>query len=85
MPNEMSVVALFSSFFVTSTYIATKLVELTSNSVTGDRLGTTALLGNVKKIFNDVILTDFLRATAGVDRICSFWRPAGLPEKEPWT
>ena len=33
-----------------------------------------------------VIISDlFIRATAGVDRICSFWRPAGQPEKEPWT
>ena len=26
----------------------------------------------------------FFRATAGVDRIFSFWRSAGLPEKELW-
>ena len=36
---------------------------------------------DVKKSVSDL----FIRATAGVDRICSFWRPAGLPEKEPWT
>ena len=84
MPNKMFVVALFSSFFC-DINIATKLVGLTSDSVTGDWLGIRALLGNVKKIFNVIIFTDFLRATAGVDRICSFWRPAGLPEKEPWT
>ena len=24
------------------------------------------------------------RATVGVDRICSLWGSAGLPEKEPW-
>ena len=24
------------------------------------------------------------RATVGVDRICTLWGSAGLPEKEPW-
>ena len=30
------------------------------------------------------VLRHFFRATAGIDRICSFWRSPGLPEKEPW-
>ena len=30
------------------------------------------------------VLRHFFRATAGVDRIFSFWRSAGLPEKELW-
>ena len=27
----------------------------------------------------------FRRTTSGVDRVCTLWRSAGIPEKEPWT
>ena len=31
----------------------------------------------------EVFLHVFPRATTGVDRVCTLWRPAGIPEKEP--